>query len=421
MCAFSALGSGGPALDAGAEAAPGALVEGAVADHDVGHARGHGQRRLLDGRARRAAAVVDAAEEGQLADAETAGDVDVGVGVGAEGDHAPAPRTGRCRRPLSAASTASAARRSSERPESLENSVAPMPAMAVRPENVCAGAISRAPRPSGRTTLTVPVTWSPRSLAPRIGDGHHAARAVVAQRALVRHRAGQRHGAARVVRRAEPDVDLRHPAARPRPVGDVATHQPVRGQDVHEDVLRAPLLGQHGIVVHVLVVPAGQGARHDQGAGDRQHQRRAARRPPRRRRRSGPGARRRRPAVARRATARGSAISAPSRRQLQARRRRAGARSACPTGSSGGWGTVMSAPMPPWRCWVACTVRWPRSEACHLATRAASAASRPVSKRQAAFCQVTRMASMSMAASAARSMVPWKVLSGRPNWWRALR
>ena len=43
-------------------------------------------------------------------------------------------------------------------------------------------------------------------------------------------------------------------------------------------------------------------------------------------------------------------------------------------------------------------------------------ASRPVSRRQAACHRVTRMASMSMAASAARSMVPWKVLSGRPNW-----
>ena len=34
----------------------------------------------------------------------------------------------------SAAATASTASRSSERPESLENSVAPMPAMAVAPE-----------------------------------------------------------------------------------------------------------------------------------------------------------------------------------------------------------------------------------------------------------------------------------------------
>ena len=38
----------------------------------------------------------------------------------------------------SAAATASTARRSSERPESFENSVAPMPAIAVAPEKVCA-------------------------------------------------------------------------------------------------------------------------------------------------------------------------------------------------------------------------------------------------------------------------------------------
>ena len=38
----------------------------------------------------------------------------------------------------------------------------------------------------------------------------------------------------------------------------------------------------------------------------------------------------------------------------------------------------MSAPMPPCRCCVACTVRWPRSDACHLATGTASVASRPV-------------------------------------------
>ena len=37
-----------------------------------------------------------------------------------------------------AAATASTARRSSERPESFENSVAPMPAIAVVPEKVCA-------------------------------------------------------------------------------------------------------------------------------------------------------------------------------------------------------------------------------------------------------------------------------------------
>ena len=52
--------------------------------------------------------------------------------------------------------------------------------------------------------------------------------------------------------------------------------------------------------------------------------------------------------------------------------------------------------MPPWRCWVACTTRWPASEAHHLATATASAAGRPVSIRHAACHSVTRMASVSM-------------------------
>ena len=59
-------------------------------------------------------------------------------------------------------------------------------------------------------------------------------------------------------------------------------------------------------------------------------------------------------------------------------------------------GYSMSAPMPPWRCWVAWTTRWPASDAHHLAVATASAAGRPVSSRQAASQRVTRMASVSM-------------------------
>jgi len=66
-------------LHTGPEAVPRALVERPVADDHVGHARCDGQGGLLDGRARRPAAVVDAAEEGELANAEAAGDVDVGL------------------------------------------------------------------------------------------------------------------------------------------------------------------------------------------------------------------------------------------------------------------------------------------------------------------------------------------------------
>jgi hypothetical protein len=47
-----------------------------------------GQRGLLDGAAGGSAAVVDAAEEGEVAHAQAAGDVDVRIGVGAEAHHA---------------------------------------------------------------------------------------------------------------------------------------------------------------------------------------------------------------------------------------------------------------------------------------------------------------------------------------------
>ena len=47
----------------------------------------------------------------------------------------------------------------------------------------------------------------------------------------------------------------------------------------------------------------------------------------------------------------------------------------------------MSAPRPPWRCWVACTTRWPASDAHQLATATASVAGRPSSRRHAA-CHV---------------------------------
>ena len=84
-------------------------------------------------------------------------------------------------------------------------------------------------------------------------------------------------------------------------------------------------------------------------------------------------------------------------------------------------GYEMSAPMPPWRCWVAKTTRCPDSAANHEATLTDRAASNPWSRRQAACHVVTRTASVSMAASATRILVAWKVASGRPNCCRALR
>ncbi len=76
----------------------------------------------------------------------------------------------------SAAATASTARRSSERPESLENSVAPMPAMAVRPEK--AWAIRRplpAPRLEGQDDADGPADVVTQLVGAADGDRHDAA------------------------------------------------------------------------------------------------------------------------------------------------------------------------------------------------------------------------------------------------------
>ncbi len=82
------LRRGLPLLDPGPEAAPGTLVEGAVADDDLCNPRGDGEGGLLDGGAGRAASVVDTGEEGQVPDAGRLGDGDLGAGVHGEGDHA---------------------------------------------------------------------------------------------------------------------------------------------------------------------------------------------------------------------------------------------------------------------------------------------------------------------------------------------
>src|SRR6266508_2436471 len=74
--------------------------------------------------------------------------------------------------------------------------------------------------------------------------------------------------------------------------------------------------------------------------------------------------------------------------------------------------------MPPWRCWVMCTTRWPPSAAHHFATMTSRVAPRPAVSRHAACHSVTRIASVSMYASAALSATPWNVESGRPNCWR---
>ena len=58
------------------------------------------------------------------------------------------------------------------------------------------------------------------------------------------------------------------------------------------------------------------------------------------------------------------------------------------------------------------------SEAHHLATRTSRRLSRPSLRHHAACHMVTRIASVSMKASAARMATPWNADSGRSNWIR---
>src|SRR5215471_2715776 len=66
-----------------------------------------------------------------------------------------------------------------------------------------------------------------------------------------------------------------------------------------------------------------------------------------------------------------------------------------------------------------CTTRCPPSAAHHFATMTSRVASLPAVSRHAACQSVTRIASVSMYASAALSATTWNVDSGRPNWWRS--
>ena len=147
------------ARDPAAEAAAGALVEGAVADDDVGDAGRHRERRLLHGGAGRSAAVVDAAEEGQLPHAEGASDLDLGAAVGGE-RHQSAHIAGR-------------------HPGVVECSTHRLDRQLQLGAARVLGELGRAdagdrrlPREAAhdappRLTRTTPVTWSPSELAPR--------------------------------------------------------------------------------------------------------------------------------------------------------------------------------------------------------------------------------------------------------------
>ncbi len=168
------IGDGRAVLHAGTEPVPRTLVEGPVADHDIGHAGGHGHGRLLDGAAAGAAAVVDAAEERQLADAQAPGDLDLRVGVGAEGHQSvdlgrldAGVTEGEVDR-LDGQAELAAPRLLGELggSDAHDGRIAGerMPVAAHRADP---SAPAGPDGPDGRSRRTVPVTWSPRLLAPR--------------------------------------------------------------------------------------------------------------------------------------------------------------------------------------------------------------------------------------------------------------
>src|SRR5438309_1215328 len=152
------------------------------------------------------------------------------------------PSTSAGARPASsrAAFTASVAMRISVRPESLENSVAPMPATAAFPASEPFLPTCQLESDGSDHVVAHAVGAPDLDLDVAVGPGAHPAR--------------HAHGVARVVGRPEADGDLLEHGVGPGPVGDETPDPAVGREDVHEDVLRATLAGQLGVVMDVLVV-----------------------------------------------------------------------------------------------------------------------------------------------------------------------
>ena len=233
------------------EPALGALVEAAVADHDVGHAGRDRHRRLLDGRAGRTAAVVDPAEEPHLLHAQLAGHRDLGGGV-----------HGERRQPVDVvdAQPAVGQRGADRLDRELE-----LGAAGRLGELGGADADDRglARDRHWATTFTVPVdVVTERDPADDVdrrdpvrhgGDGPAEGERVV----------GVRGG-------AEADRDALELGVRAGPVDDEPLDQPVGGQDVHEDVLGPGRLRDVAVVVDVLPVAGRDRGAHDRGRRHRQ-------------------------------------------------------------------------------------------------------------------------------------------------------
>ena len=142
-----------------AESHPRPFVERAVGHHAVRDPRGDGHGRLLNGRARRATAVVDLGEELQIPDAGGPRDGDLGIGVHRERRHA-----------------VHVGRRQARVVECVENRLGGQPQLAaagVLREVGGADADDRSLAGQSAahfsiTSVALAMTWSPRLLAPTI-------------------------------------------------------------------------------------------------------------------------------------------------------------------------------------------------------------------------------------------------------------
>ena len=134
-----------------------------------------------------------------------------------------------------AALTASQASCSSLRPDSFENSVWPMPAIAAvaASELMLDSVVEQAERRRARHVVAEAVAALELDLDEPLAVGALG---------LAGDAAGERQRIVRERGHAEPDRQLRHHRFGPGPVGEEPDAQPVGGEDVHEDVGRALLL-----------------------------------------------------------------------------------------------------------------------------------------------------------------------------------
>src|SRR3954469_24561880 len=159
-----------------------------------------------------------------------------------------------------AATHASSASCSSLRPESLENSVAPIPTIAARPAYECRVTLLSSIGPPSLGQLELDRAGQVRAeLVRGLYADHHPS----AGRVDRLHAADESQRQVGVGGRAELHPQSTDDGLGAGPVGDVTLQVAQRRVDVEEDVLRAFLLGQVPVVMHVLEVAGGECARDD--------------------------------------------------------------------------------------------------------------------------------------------------------------